>query len=84
MNVISISNHKFEEGTLWVQDAGGNFGLLTSALSFVPDLQGQGLFSTGWGKIQHPGGSHPILQQAEMPPVSNAVCQEKLKKSSSK
>ena len=40
--------------------------------------------SIGWGKIRHPGSSHPILQQAKMPPVSNAVCHEKLKKSSSK
>ncbi|CAB4010162.1 chymotrypsinogen B-like, partial [Paramuricea clavata] len=38
-------------------------------------------YITGWGKIRHPGSSHPILQQAEMPPVSNPVCHEKLKKS---
>ncbi|XP_028402730.1 chymotrypsin-like protease CTRL-1 isoform X2 [Dendronephthya gigantea] len=37
-------------------------------------------YITGWGKIRHPGNSHPILQQGEMPPISNAVCHEKLKK----
>ena len=35
-------------------------------------------FFLGWGKIQHPGSSHNILQQAEIPPVTNSVCQKKL------
>lgn len=33
---------------------------------------------TGWGKIKHPGSSHPILQQALLPPVANDVCAKKL------
>ena len=35
-------------------------------------------FIPGWGKIKHPGGSHNILQQAQMPPVTNAACAKKL------
>ncbi|KAJ7394105.1 Serine protease 56 [Desmophyllum pertusum] len=35
-------------------------------------------FITGWGKIKHPGSSHHILQQAKLPPVTNAVCAKKL------
>ena len=34
--------------------------------------------SVGWGKIKHPGSSHHILQQAKLPPVTNAVCAKKL------
>ena len=33
---------------------------------------------SGWGKIKHPGSSHPILQQAKMPPVAKDVCVKKL------
>ncbi|KAJ7394106.1 Chymotrypsin-like elastase member 3B [Desmophyllum pertusum] len=35
-------------------------------------------FITGWGKIQHPGPAHPILQQANMSPVTNNECARKL------
>lgn len=35
-------------------------------------------FSAGWGKIKHPGTSHNILQQAQMPPVTNEQCAAKL------
>ncbi|XP_078356744.1 trypsin-like [Oculina patagonica] len=35
-------------------------------------------FITGWGKIKHPGSSHNILQQAQMPPVTNSACANKL------
>jgi len=35
-------------------------------------------FITGWGKIKHPGSAHNILQQAELPPVSNGDCAIKL------
>ncbi|KAJ7393854.1 hypothetical protein OS493_003521 [Desmophyllum pertusum] len=28
----------------------------------------------GWGKIKHPGSSHPILQQANMSPIKQADC----------
>lgn len=38
----------------------------------------------GWGKIKHPGGSHDILQQAQMPPVTKAACQKKLASSPGK
>ena len=32
----------------------------------------------GWGKIKHPGSSHHILQQANLPPVTNSECAKKL------
>lgn len=35
----------------------------------------------GWGKIKHPGGSHPILQQAMMPPIDPAKCRQKIQAS---
>ncbi|CAH3103831.1 unnamed protein product, partial [Pocillopora meandrina] len=35
-------------------------------------------FITGWGKIKHPGSSHHILQQANLPPVTNSECAKKL------
>ena len=35
-------------------------------------------FHLGWGKIKHPGSSHNILQQAQMPPVTNSECARKL------
>ncbi|KAJ7393867.1 Chymotrypsin-like elastase member 3B [Desmophyllum pertusum] len=35
-------------------------------------------FITGWGKIKHPGSSHHILQQANLPSVTNDVCAKKL------
>ncbi|XP_078357475.1 transmembrane protease serine 9-like [Oculina patagonica] len=34
-------------------------------------------YITGWGKIKHPGSSHPILQQANMSPISQADCEAK-------
>ncbi|KAJ7393860.1 hypothetical protein OS493_003527 [Desmophyllum pertusum] len=35
-------------------------------------------FITGWGKIKHPGSSHHILQQANLPSVTNSECAKKL------
>ena len=35
--------------------------------------------SKGWGKVEIPGGSHYVLQQAKLPVVSNNECQNKLK-----
>ena len=35
-------------------------------------------FSSGWGKITHSGSAHSILQEAELPPVSNSECAKKL------
>lgn len=35
----------------------------------------------GWGKIKHPGSSHPILQQAMMPPIDQVKCRQKLQAS---
>ena len=37
--------------------------------------------SSGWGKIKHPGSSHPILQQAMMPPIDNAKCKQRIQAS---
>ncbi|XP_068723572.1 zinc metalloproteinase nas-15-like [Montipora capricornis] len=34
-------------------------------------------YTTGWGKIRHPGNSHNILQQAKISPVSESVCKRK-------
>jgi secreted trypsin-like serine protease len=34
-------------------------------------------YITGWGKIQHPGNMHDVLQQAKMPIVANDVCEAK-------
>ncbi|EDO37084.1 predicted protein [Nematostella vectensis] len=39
---------------------------------------GSKCFITGWGKIRHPGGSHHILQQAMMPPLSQDACKKKV------
>ena len=35
------------------------------------------LFS-GWGKIQHPGNSHTMLQQARMSILDTQICQQKI------
>ena len=35
----------------------------------------------GWGKIKHPGSSHPILQQAMMPPIDPAKCRQRIQAS---
>ena len=35
-------------------------------------------FSSGWGKIKHPGSSHPILQQAELKIVTKKDCQDRV------
>ena len=32
----------------------------------------------GWGKIKHPGSAHNILQEAQIPPVTNSECAKKL------
>ncbi|CAH3026001.1 unnamed protein product, partial [Porites evermanni] len=42
---------------------------------------GSTCYITGWGKIKHPGGSHPILQQAMMPPIDNAKCKQRIQAS---
>ena len=34
----------------------------------------------GWGKIRHPGNSHPMLQQAVLPVVNSSICQNKADK----
>ena len=37
------------------------------------------LFSLiGWGKIRHPGSSHPVLQQALLPVINSSYCQHKV------
>jgi len=46
----------------------------------LPDADvkpGHQCYITGWGKIQHPGNMHTMLQQAVMPAVSNDVCDKK-------
>ncbi|CAH3103801.1 unnamed protein product, partial [Pocillopora meandrina] len=52
---------------------------LPSSDSNVPT--GSKCYITGWGKIKHPGGSHPILQQAMMPPIDPAKCRQKIQAS---
>ncbi|RMX49292.1 hypothetical protein pdam_00011234 [Pocillopora damicornis] len=52
---------------------------LPSSDSNVPT--GSKCYITGWGKIRHPGGSHPILQQAMMPPIDPAKCRQKIQAS---
>ncbi|EDO34807.1 predicted protein, partial [Nematostella vectensis] len=42
---------------------------------------GSRCFITGWGKIKHPGSSHPILQQAMIPSLSEAQCKQKAQQS---
>ncbi|XP_078356255.1 transmembrane protease serine 9-like isoform X2 [Oculina patagonica] len=42
---------------------------------------GSKCYITGWGKIKHPGSSHPILQQAMMPPIDQVKCRQKLQAS---
>ena len=32
----------------------------------------------GWGKVKHPGGPYPRLQQAQLPLVSNKECADKV------
>ena len=34
----------------------------------------------GWGKIQHPGNSHTMLQQAMLPVLNSTFCQSKIDK----
>ncbi len=36
--------------------------------------------STGWGKIKHPGNTHPDLQQASIRVMESRVCQSMLDK----
>ncbi|XP_065059399.1 enteropeptidase-like isoform X4 [Rhopilema esculentum] len=43
---------------------------------------GSSCYITGWGKIQHPGSSHPMLQQARLFIMDSQVCQRKLSGSS--
>jgi len=40
----------------------------------TPISIGSECYITGWGKIEHPGRMHTILQQAKMPIVSNVIC----------
>ncbi|XP_022784073.1 chymotrypsinogen B-like [Stylophora pistillata] len=52
---------------------------LPSSDSDVPT--GSKCYITGWGKIRHPGASHPILQQAMIPPIDPAKCRQKIQAS---
>lgn len=52
---------------------------LPSSDSDVPT--GSKCYITGWGKIKHPGSSHPILQQAMMPPIDPAKCRQRIQAS---
>lgn len=42
---------------------------------------GSKCYITGWGKIKHPGSSHPILQQPMMPPIDPAKCRQRIQAS---
>ena len=52
---------------------------LSSFLIFYPfSFVAMFFVCSGWGKIKHPGSSHHILQQANLPPVTNSECAKKL------
>ena len=45
-------------------------------------LSSQNLYKllSGWGKIQHPGSAHPMLQEARISILDTQICQQKINK----
>jgi len=51
--------------------------VIPACLPTLDPPAGKDCYITGWGKIQHPGHMHTILQQGKLSVVSNKVCNAK-------